>query len=299
MTDIYPIAITGASGQLGSLVIRALLTDLGVPANQIIALTRQPEKLSELANQGVQVRQADFNDPASLSTAFEGVNRLLLISTDELAEPGKRLAQHKLAVGGAEQAGVKHVLYTSMPNPENSAITFAGDHLKTEQFIAASSMSWTILRNSWYFENLLMETGHILESGQWFTAAGDGRVANIARADLAAAAAAALASDDYSNRTYTLTGKEAHTTAQMATLLSDVSARSIIVVPITDDQKQHGLEQAGLPPALARTFASFDTNTRQGGVETVTDDFHRLTGREPLSLKDWLNQNRALFTAAS
>lgn len=299
MTDTYPIAVTGASGQLGRLVINALLTEQGVPADQIIALTRRPDSLKELTDQGIQVRKADFDDPATLKTAFEGVNRLLLISTDELAESGKRLAQHKLAVSAAEQTGVRHVLYTSMPKPEGSAITFAGDHLKTEQFIAASSMSWTILRNSWYFENLLMETGHILESCQWFTAAGDGRVANIARADLAAAAAAALASNDYSNRTYTLTGKEAHTTAQMATLLSDICARSIVVVPITDEQKVAGLEQAGLPPVLAQAFASFDTNTRQGGVAEVTNDFNELTGREPMTLKDWLNQNRAQLTATS
>lgn len=296
MTDHFPLAITGASGQLGALVISYLLSEQGVPANQIIALTRHPEKLKALAEKGIQVRQADFDDPVTLRSAFKGVNRLLLISTDELAESGKRLAQHKLAVSAAEQAGVQHVLYTSMPKPENSAITFAGDHLKTEQFIAASSMSWTILRNSWYFENLLMETGHILESGQWFTAAGDGRVANIARADLAAAAAAALASDDYSNRTYTLTGKEALTTAQMATLLSDVSARSITVVPITDQQKVAGLEQAGLPPKLANTFASFDTNTRLGGVEEVTADVKQLTGREPQTLKEWLILNRSLLT---
>jgi len=299
MTDTYPSAVTGASGQLGRLVINALLTEQGVPADQIIALTRRPESLKEFADQGIQVRQADFDDPATLSAAFNGVNRLLLISTNELAEAGKRLAQHKLAVSAAEQAGVRHILYTSMPKPEGSAITFAGDHLKTEQFIAASSMSWTILRNSWYFENLLMETGHILESGQWFTAAGDGRVANIARADLAAAAAAALAKNDFSNRTYTLTGKEALTTAQMATLLSDISARSIVVVPITDEQKTGGLEQAGLPPVLAKTFASFDTNTRQGGVEEVTSDFHQLTGREPQTLKEWLSQNRALLTPVS
>ena len=298
MTDTYPIAVTGASGQLGRLVINALQTEQGVPADQIIALTRHPDSLKELADQGVQVRQADFDDPATLGSAFNGVNRLLLVSTDELAEAGKRLAQHKRAVSAAEQAGVRHILYTSMPKPEGSAITFAGDHLGTEQFIAASAMSWTILRNNWYFENLLMETGHILESGQWFTAAGDGRVANIARADLAAAAAVALAKNDYSNRTYTLTGKEALTTAQMATLLSDVSGRSIGVVPITDEQKIAGLEQAGLPPVLAKAFASFDTNTRQGGVAEVTDDFKQLTGRDPMALKDWFNQNRALFTPA-
>lgn len=298
MTDTYPIAVTGASGQLGRQVINALLTEQGVPADQIIALTRHPDSLKELAEQGVQVRQADFDDPATLGSAFTGVNRLLLVSTDELAEAGKRLAQHKRAVSAAEQAGVRHILYTSMPKPEGSAITFAGDHLGTEQFIAASAMSWTILRNNWYFENLLMETGHILESGQWFTAAGDGRVANIARADLAAAAAAALAKSDYRNHTYTLTGKEALTTAQMATLLSDVSGRSIGVVPITDEQKIAGLEQAGLPPVLAKAFASFDTNTRQGGVAEVTDDFKQLTGRDPMALKDWFNQNRALFTPA-
>ncbi|WP_051207046.1 hypothetical protein [Saccharospirillum impatiens] len=160
-------------------------------------------------------------------------------------------------------------------------------------------MSWTILRNSWYFENLLMESDPILASRQWFSAAGDARMANIARADLALAAAAALAKDDYSNRTYTLTGSEALTTAQLATLLSDISAKSITVVPITDEQKQAGMEQAGLPPVIAKALASFDTNTRQGHVAQVTEDFKQLTGRAPQTYKDWFNKNRSLLKPAS
>ncbi|MFY0665055.1 MAG: SDR family oxidoreductase [Natronospirillum sp.] len=298
MSHQFPIAVTGAAGQLGRQVVQYLLNELSVPAQNIIALSRDTTKLDDFAAQGVQVRRADFDDSASLASAFAGVQRLLLISTDALGEPGKRLAQHKNAVAAAEKAGVKHVLYTSMPKPEGSAITFAGDHLGTEQAVAASTMSWTILRNNWYFENLFMETEHILGSGQWFTAAGEGRSAHIARDDLALAAAYALASNDVSNKTYTLSGTRAFSIPEMAELLSNVSGKAITVVPITDEQKQAGLEQAGLPPVLAETFASFDINTRQGGVAEVTDHFKQLTGKEPMSFGAWLTKHKSQLTAA-
>ncbi|MFC3852125.1 SDR family oxidoreductase [Salinispirillum marinum] len=298
MSHQYPIAVTGVAGQLGRQVIKYLLDNLQVPAQHIVALTRDTTKLVEVAAQGVEVRHADFDNTTTLADAFKGVQRLLLISTDTLGLPGKRLEQHKNAIAAAEQAGVKHVIYTSMPKPEGSAITFAGDHLGTEQALAASNMSWTILRNNWYFENLFMETEHILASGQWFSAAGDGRSAHIARADLALAAAHALASGDTTNKTYTLSGAKAYRTQDMAELLSKVSGKPIAVVPITDEQKQADLTQAGLPPALAEIFASFDINTRQGGVAEVTDHFKQLTGKEPTPFEQWLDAHKNLFAVA-
>lgn len=298
MSNQYPIAITGAAGQLGRQVIKYLLDNLQVPAQHIVALTRDTTKLVEVAAQGVEVRHADFDNTTTLADSFKGVQRVLLISTDVLGVPGKRLEQHKNAIDAAEQAGVKHVIYTSMPKPEGSAITFAGDHLGTEQALAASNMSWTILRNNWYFENLFMETEHILASGQWFSAAGDGRSAHIARADLALAAAHVLASSDFSNKTYTLSGAKAYSVEDMAERLSAVSGKAIAVVPITDEQKQAGLAQAGLPPAFAEIFASFDINTRLGGVAEVTDHFKQLTGKEPTPFEQWLDAHKNLFAVA-
>lgn len=298
MSNFYPVAVSGAAGQLGRQVVNYLLSELMVPPQHIVALTRDTTKLADFAAQGVQVRHADFDDSASVAEALKGVQRFLLISTDTLGVPGKRLEQHQRAVAAAQKAGVQHVLYTSMPKPEGSAITFAGDHLGTEQAVAASTMSWTVLRNNWYFENLLMETEHILSSGQWFTAAGDGRSAHIARDDLALAAAYALASNDVSNKTYTLSGTHTFSVQEMADLLSNVSGKAISVVPITDEQKRAGLEQAGLPPVLAEIFASFDTNTRQGGVAEVTDHFKQLTGKEPMSFSAWLVEHKDLFVAA-
>lgn len=298
MSNQYPIAVTGAAGQLGRQVINYLLDNLQVPAEHIVALTRDTTKLADVAAQGVEVRHADFDNTATLAEAFKGVQRLLLISTDVLGVPGKRLEQHKNAVTAAQNAGVKHVLYTSMPKPEGSAITFAGDHLGTEQALAASTMSWTVLRNNWYFENLLMETDYILASGQWFSAAGDGLSAHIARDDLALAAAHALASSDTSNKTYTLSGAKAYSTHDMAELLSKVTDKPIAVVPITDEQKVSGLVQAGFPEPMAEIFASFDTNTRLGGVAEITDDFKTLTGKEPTPFESWLLAHKALFTKA-
>lgn len=298
MSNQYPLAVTGAAGQLGRQVVNYLINDLKVPPQHIVALTRDTTKLADLVTLGVQVRRADFDDTATLAQAFDGVQRLLLISTDVLGVPGKRLEQHKNAVAAAQKAGVKHILYTSMPKPEGSAITFAGDHLGTEQAIAASTMSWTILRNNWYFENLLMETEHILSSGQWYSAAGDGLSAHIGRDDLALAAAHALASSDTSNQTYTLSGAQAYSTQEIAELLSKVSGKPISVISITDAEKVEGMVQAGLPPALAEIFASFDTNTRMGGVADITTDFQRLTGKTPMSFENWLEANKGLFASA-
>ncbi|MFN5683129.1 NAD(P)H-binding protein, partial [Bradyrhizobium sp.] len=185
-----PLLVTGAAGQLGRAVIRHLLTTLKVPAGSIIAATRKPEQLKDLAAQGVQVRAADFDDPQSLPAAFAGVGRMLLISTDRLDRPGYRAEQHGRAIAAAEQAGVGHVVYTSMPKPDNSPLLIAPDHARTEAALRDSKLAgWTVLRNHWYFENLLMSLPQILGSGRWFTADEGGASADIARDDLARAAA--------------------------------------------------------------------------------------------------------------
>jgi NAD(P)H dehydrogenase (quinone) len=292
------LLVTGASGHLGQLVIAHLIDTLNIPANKIIATTRNPEKLAALAAKGVSVRPADFDDIASLTSAFAGAQRLLLISTDALDRPGHRLAQHKNAISAATQAGVKHVVYTSMPLPENSPLLLAPDHLGTEQTLAASPMSWTILRDCWYMENLFMYLPSALASGQWYSAAGDGKVAYISRADCARAAAVALASTDTGKSTYTLTGTEAFSTEEVAKKVGALLGKPIAVVNVPIEGLIQGMVAAtGMPEPVAAIFASFDTNTKAGRVAIVTDDVRKLTGAAPQKLDDWLAFNKAALSA--
>ncbi|MDK1482444.1 NmrA family NAD(P)-binding protein, partial [Sinorhizobium sp. 6-117] len=223
------LLVTGAAGQLGQLVLDALLASAKVQPADIIAASRDSSKLAPYAAKGVQTRAADFDDPASLEKAFAGADRILIISTDALGQPGKRLQQHLNAVAAAEKAGAKHILYTSMPNPETSVIPFAPDHLGTENAIKATGIPYTILRNGWYMENLFMALPHALETGQWFSSAGAGRLAHIARSDAAEAAAAALLSGSTESRTYTLTGAELRSTEQVAALVASTTGQKLEV----------------------------------------------------------------------
>ncbi|MEQ1524551.1 MAG: SDR family oxidoreductase, partial [Aestuariivirga sp.] len=259
--------VTGASGHLGQLVITNLLEIHNIPASKIIATTRKPETLAALNARGVDVRAADFDDTANLVKAFKGATRLLLISTDAMDRPGHRLEQHKNAIAAAEKVGVEHVLYTSMPKPETSAVLFAPDHVGTEKALAASGLKgWTVLRNNWYFENLFYSLPSAIKSGTWYTAAGEGKIAHIAREDLARAAAAALASDKGGKNTYTLTGAQEYTTSEIAKLVSDAVGKPIAVVQVPLEGLVQGMVGAGFPEPVARVFGSFDTNVNQGGL---------------------------------
>lgn len=288
--------VTGASGHMGQAVIASLINDHKIPATRIIATTRKPETLAALAAKGVQVRAADFDNTGSLEKAFAGAKRMLFISTDAMDRPGRRLEQHRNAVSAAEKSGVKHLLYTSMPGPETSAVLFAPDHLGTEQAIAASAIpGWSILRNTWYFENLLHGVPHALQSGTWYTAAGDGKIAHISRADLARTAAAVLAGTSSGKATYTLTGTRGYTTAEIAKLIADAVGKPLAVIQVSEDALVQGMTSAGLPEPVARIFASFDTNTKQGGLAVVTGDVKTLTGSEPQSFESWLKSNAPAF----
>ncbi|WP_029463418.1 SDR family oxidoreductase [Serpentinimonas barnesii] len=283
------LLVTGASGHLGRRVVQHLLHTLGIPTRRLIVTTRQPERLANLAALGVEVRAANFDDANTLVKAFQGADRLLLISTDALDVPGRRLMQHHNAIQAAEAAGVHHVAYTSMPLPHGSPLLIAPDHAGTEVALAASALpSWSVLRNHWYFENLFMTLPQVLQSGKWYSAAGEGRVAHIARDDLALAAATALAGSSSDKTTWTLSGSSAYSTAEMSALIAKAVGRPIEVVPMPLEGLVQGMVGAGLPEPLARVFASFDTNTAAGRVADVTGDFMRLTGRQPQAFEAWL-----------
>ena len=290
------LLVTGASGHFGQRVLHHLLTTLKVPANNVIATSRTPDTLSSWAAQGVTVRACDFEDPASLTAAFQGAQRLLLISTDAIDRPGRRLAQHKPAIEAAAKAGVQHLVYTSMPKPESSAVLFAPDHAGTEAAIAASGLpGWTVLRNNWYYENLFASLPSALGSGHWYSAAGDGRIAQVGRDDLAHAAAAALARDFTGKATLTLSGDKAYTTAEIAALVSESTGKPIQVIAVPLEGLVQGMIGAGLPEPIARTYASFDANTAGGGVADVTGDLKGLTGTDPLPFEEWLAANKSAF----
>lgn len=286
------LLVTGAAGQFGRLVLDALLASGKTNPGDIIATSRDVAKLADYAAKGVQTRAADFDDPASLDRAFAGATRILIISTDVLDQPGKRLKQHLAAVEAAKKAGVKHILYTSMPNPESSLIPFAGDHLATENAIKATGIPYTILRNAWYMENLFLALPHALAGGQWFSSAGKGRISHVARGDLAQAAAAALESGSSESRTYTLTGTEARTTEEIAALAAAATGKKLDVVHISDEALAGGLKGAGLPDFLVPILVSFDANTREGHFDIVTGDVATLTGKAPLSLSAFLEASK-------
>ena len=293
MTMSKKILVTGASGHLGRATIDALLAR-GVAAGDIIATTRDLSKLADLAAKGIEVRAADFNDAASLPAAFKGADRLAIISTDAIDAVGTRLKQQTAAVEAAKAAGVRHIVYTSMPNPKvGSHTTFAGDHRGTEEAVKASGLGYTIVRNAWYQENLFMNLPQVLASGQWYTSTGEGKFNNLARADCAAALAAVLASDSNESKTYTLTGPQKMTTAEVAALASDVLGKKIEVIQLNDEQLSGGMKAAGVPDFLIPFLIGFEANTRVGDADIQTDDVEILTGNTPTGFRAFFEANKA------
>jgi NAD(P)H dehydrogenase (quinone) len=282
------LMVTGANGQLGRLVVEELLRKKG--SEKIVAGSRQPEKLKSLLGKDVEIRKVDFEDASSLVSAFTGVDRLLLISTMAIGEQRQR--QHKTAIDAAVKAGVKHIVYTSMLNPEGSLVTFALDHELTEKALKDSGLGWTILRNCWYLDNLLASLPQILASGQWFTSSGNGKIAKVSREDCARAATAALLSHSTNNQQFDITGPKALTVENIAEIASDVFGKPIKVVHLSDEELKNSLLSAGVPAPFVPVVVSFDSNTLAGKMNVVSSGVKTLTGRDPQSLRDFLSANK-------
>lgn len=288
------LLVTGAAGQLGRRVISHLL-DLG--ANSIIATTRDPSKLADLAAKGVDVRFADFDKPETLGAAFAGADRMLLISTDAVYVPGQRLSQQKAAVAAAGKAGVRHIIYTSFtapkPDPDN---IIADDHFWTEQAIAASSMSWTFMRHSIYAESLLLFLPLALQSGHWVTATGNKPSHYVTREDCARADAAVLFSDDTTRRIHDITGPAAVTGTEVAAIVTEITGKPLVHIDAPLGEFRNGLEKAGMPPAIVGAITGFAVATACGFFGTVTPAVEELTGRKPTSVREFLLSNKAALT---
>jgi NAD(P)H dehydrogenase (quinone) len=280
------IVITGASGKLGRLTAESLLEKVD-PA-EVVLVTRTPDALADFAARGADVRTGDFTDPASLAAAFNGGERLLLISADII---GERVPHHRAAIDAAAAAGVRLIAYTSIVNPSDSNPgAAAADHRATEEHARASGMAWTFLRNSIYSE---MQAGPAaaaaLTSGTLMTNAGDGRTAYVSRADCAAAAAAVLASDGHEGKAYDITGPEALSADDLATLYSEIGGKPVEAVVLADAAWVAVMvEHAGLPEPLARTLSTFGIAARRGYAEPVSTTVRDLTGREPRTVREVL-----------
>jgi NAD(P)H dehydrogenase (quinone) len=289
------LLVSGASGHLGQRVVELLL-EAGIAPGSIVAATRTPEKLADFASRGVVVRQADFEDPASLAGAFAGVDRLLLVSTDTLDVPGRRLKQHQNAVKAAEAAGVKHVVYTGIVNPNAGFPAFVNpDHNGTEEALKASKLGYTVLRENIYTDYLLPTLSQAVATGQLFSAAGDGKTAYITREDCARAAAAALTSSFNGRRAVDITGPAAVSQYDIAAIVSDITGSKVTYVPLELEAVIQAMVGAGLPRPLAEAFASFDAATAQGQFRAVSKGIEELTGRKPTSVADFLAANKAVL----
>ncbi len=280
------VLVTGASGALGRRVLEMLVEGRH---GAVVAATRHPEKLRDLEARGVVLRQADFDQPASLAAAFAGVERLLLVSTDALGQPGRRFAQHLAAIQAAKKAKVAHVVYTSLVRPEaGTPVLLAEDHRKTEEALAASGMHFTVLRNNLYAENLLMALPHALATGVLASATGGGAAAYVLRDDCARAAASVLAAKHAKRGVFDITGSVALTHAQIAALVSRASGRRVVAQEVPVAQVAAAYGAFGLGPAAAAELASIDLGIAQGYFATVTHAASDLTGRVPHSAADFL-----------
>jgi NAD(P)H dehydrogenase (quinone) len=282
------VAVTGASGHLGRRVADLLLDRLDPAA--VVLLTRTPEALAVHAERGAAVRRADFDEPAALADAFAGVDRALLISA---AEFGHRVAQHRAAIDAAKAAGVRHVIYTSVPRPgPGNPVGVGPDHHATEEALRASGLAWTFLRNNLYAEHQVATVADAIDAGRLVTSAGDGCTAYVSRDDCAAAAAAVLAADGHEGRAYDITGPAAIGADELATLAAELGGRPVEVVRIDDDTAIAGMVAAGVPEPVARLYASFAAAAREGFLDSVSTAVQDLTGRPPRSLREVLSAAR-------
>ena len=275
------IAITGATGQLGQHVIESLLKT--VPASQIVAIVRNPAKATALSQQGITVRQADYSDEAAFTTALQGIDKLLLISSSEV---GQRAPQHRNVINAAKAAHVKFIAYTSLLHADRSPLGLADEHVATEKMLAESGIAYALLRNGWYTENYLASAPAALEHGVFIGAAGEGKIASATRADYAAAAARVISEDGHAGKIYELAGDAGWTLSQLAAELAKQSGKKVVYQNLSEADFAAALKGVGLPAGLADMLADSDTGASKGGLFDDSHTLSELIGRPTTSLAD-------------
>ena len=268
------IAITGATGQLGRLVIERLLKT--VPANEIVAAVRNPQKADDLAALGIQVRHADYDQPDTLVKAFQGVEKLLLISANEI---GRRLPQHRTVIDAAKKANIGLLAYTSILHADSSPLPLAAEHQATERLIQAADIPFVILRNGWYSENYLASVPAALQYGVLLGSAGEGRIASAACADYAEAAAVVLTQINQAGRIYELAGDDSYTLTEFALEISRQTGKAVAYQNLPEGEFKAALVGAGLPEGLATLLSESDVGASKGGLFDNGHQLSQLIGR--------------------
>lgn len=268
------IAVTGATGQLGTLVIHQLLKTI-IPSN-IIALVRDPKKAKDYQQKGIEVRHFDYDDPKTLVPALHQVDRLLLISSNAI---GRRILQHQAVIESAVQAHVPYIAYTSILNAPHNPLILAKEHRETEALIEKSGLDYTLLRNNWYNENYLANTP---KNGILYGCALDGKISSASRQDFAEASAQVLAALNHNHKIYELAGSKAYTLADLA------HYQNAHYQNISPEEYLHMLIQAGLPQAFAEILVDADIQASQGAMFSQSKDLEMLIGRKTTSIQSQL-----------
>lgn len=279
------ILVTGATGKLGTKVVETLLKS--VPAHQLAVSVRQPEKAEHLRARGVDVRHGDFDRPETLETAFQGIDRLLIISTD--GDNETRIRQHTNAVNAAQRAQVGFIAYTSLANANESRLALAEVHRVTEEAIANTGIPYSFLRSNWYLENEIGTVQAVLAGAPWVTSAGTGKVGWALRQDYAEAAAAVLAGDGHENTIYELSGP-LMTQEELAAALGAVLGKDVPVQQVDDAAYADIMKKAGLPDPLVSFLVDIQRGIREGSLEIESNDFEKLLGRPVTPIHDALAQ---------
>lgn len=280
------ILVTGASGQLGRLIVSALLAR-SVAANHIVAAVRSPEKVDDLKQLGVTVRKADYTDLASLKDAMDGVKRVVLVSSSEI---GQRAAQHQNIIDAAKDAGVELIAYTSILHADTSPLALAKEHVATEAALQASGVPHVLLRNGWYSENYTMSAGMAVEHGAVLGSAGEGKYSTAARADYAEAAATVITSEDQAGKVYELAGDDAFTLAQYAAYITEISGKEVVYQDLPEADYAKVLVDVGLPEGFANILADSDVGASKGGLFDDSKTLSKLIGRPTTPIQDSIKQ---------
>ena len=269
------IAITGANGQLGRLVIQSL--QRLAPGERIVAAVRSPGKAQDLKSATVEIREADYDRPETLAKAFAGVDKLLLISGNDLG--GGRVAQHKAAINAAKAAGVKLIAYTSILHTDRSALILTEEHRVTEADLKASGVPYVLLRNGWYTENDTAALAAVLANNAYIGSSAEGRISWAARADYAEAAARVLLAEDQAGLIYELAGDEGHTMSELAAETARLAGKPIGYVNLPQADFKAALLGAGLPAPVANMLSDSSAKAADGSLYDNTRALSRLIGR--------------------
>ncbi|WP_406463994.1 SDR family oxidoreductase [Streptomyces sp. NBC_00111] len=275
------IVVTGATGQLGRLVVERLLAT--VPAESVAAVVRDREKAASFAARGVEIRVADYDRPETLADAFRAGDRVLFVSG---SEAGRRVPQHTAVIDAAKAAGVAQLAYTGVLGGPDADFLLAAEHKVTEQLILDSGVPYTFLRNGWYTENYTANLGPVLEHGAVVANAGEGRVASATRADYADAAAAVLTGEGHIGAAYELSGDVAWSLSEYAAVVAAASGKEIVYTEVPAEVHQEILVKAGLPEPFAAILVDVDEAIARGLLAGTSGDLARLIDRPTTPLAE-------------